>query len=39
MQEIRDGITARVRFDPVTETGVPGFPEFSRMSPRQVNVK
>jgi diketogulonate reductase-like aldo/keto reductase len=25
MQEIRDGITARVRFNPVTETGVPGF--------------
>jgi diketogulonate reductase-like aldo/keto reductase len=39
MQEIRDGITARVRFDPVTEAGVPGFPEFARMSPRQVNVK
>jgi diketogulonate reductase-like aldo/keto reductase len=39
MQEIRDGITARVQFNPVTETGVPGFPEFSRMPPRQVNVK
>ncbi len=25
MQEVRDGITARVRFNPVTETGVPGF--------------
>jgi diketogulonate reductase-like aldo/keto reductase len=25
MQEIRDGITATVRFNPVTETGVPGF--------------
>jgi diketogulonate reductase-like aldo/keto reductase len=25
MQEIRDGITDRVRFNPVTETGVPGF--------------
>jgi diketogulonate reductase-like aldo/keto reductase len=39
MQEIRDGITERVRFNPVTETGVPGFPEFSRMPPRQANVK
>ena len=39
MQEIRDGITARVRFNPVTETGLPGFPEFSRMPQRQVNVK
>jgi diketogulonate reductase-like aldo/keto reductase len=39
MQEIRDGITARVRFNPVTETGMPGFPEFSRMPQRQVNVK
>jgi diketogulonate reductase-like aldo/keto reductase len=25
MQEIRDGITTRVRFNPVVETGVPGF--------------
>jgi len=25
MQEIRNGITARVRFNPVTETGVRGF--------------
>jgi diketogulonate reductase-like aldo/keto reductase len=25
MQEIRDGVTTRVRFNPVTETGVPGF--------------
>jgi diketogulonate reductase-like aldo/keto reductase len=39
MQEIRDRITARTQFNPVTETGVPGFPEFSRMSPRPVNVK
>jgi alcohol dehydrogenase (NADP+) len=39
MQEIRDGITAKVRFNPVTETGVPGFPEFSRMPRRQVNVR
>ena len=38
MQEIRDAITARVRFNPVTETGMPGFPEFSRMPPKQVNV-
>jgi diketogulonate reductase-like aldo/keto reductase len=37
MEEIRDEITAKVRFNPVTETGVPGFPEFSRM--RQANVK
>lgn len=39
MQQIRDEITARVRFNPVTETGMPGFPEFSRMPRRQVNVK
>jgi len=25
MQEIRDGVTKRVRFNPVVETGVPGF--------------
>src|SRR5215469_6406634 len=25
MQEIRDGVTTRVRFNPVVETGVPGF--------------
>lgn len=25
MQEIRDGLTTRVRFNPVVETGVPGF--------------
>jgi len=25
MQEIRDGVTNRVRFNPVVETGVPGF--------------
>ena len=36
MQEIRDRITAKVRFNPVTETGMPGFPEFSRMA--KVNV-
>ena len=39
LREIRDGITARVRYNPVTETGMPGFPEFSRMPPRRVNVK
>jgi diketogulonate reductase-like aldo/keto reductase len=39
MQKIRDGITARVRFNPVTETGVPGFIEFSRMPARQATVK
>ena len=39
MQEIRDGITARVRFNPVTETGMPGFPEFSRMPPREANAR
>jgi len=30
MQEIRDGITTRVRFNPVVETGVPGFIPQSR---------
>jgi len=25
MQEIRDGITTRIRFNAVVETGVPGF--------------
>jgi diketogulonate reductase-like aldo/keto reductase len=25
MREIRDGVTKRVRFNPVVETGVPGF--------------
>jgi diketogulonate reductase-like aldo/keto reductase len=25
MREIRDGIQSRVRFNPVVETGVPGF--------------
>jgi diketogulonate reductase-like aldo/keto reductase len=34
VQEIRDGITAKIRFNPVTETGVPGF-----IPARQVNVK
>jgi diketogulonate reductase-like aldo/keto reductase len=38
MQEIRDRVTARTQFNPVTETGVPGFPEFSRM-PEQANAK
>jgi diketogulonate reductase-like aldo/keto reductase len=33
MQEIRDGVTTRVRFNPVTETGVPGF------IPQQAGVK
>lgn len=35
MQEIR-GITARVRFNPVTETGVPGFIEFSSIPAQPV---
>ena len=35
MQEIRDAITTRIRFNPVTDTGVPGFIGSSRMSPRQ----
>jgi diketogulonate reductase-like aldo/keto reductase len=39
MQEIRNGIAARVRFNPVTETGLPGFPEFSRMTQQQVHVR
>jgi diketogulonate reductase-like aldo/keto reductase len=39
MQEIRDSITTRVRFNPVTETGMPGFPEFSRMRPSQANAR
>jgi hypothetical protein len=30
MQEIRDGITTRVRFNPVVETGVGGFLPQSR---------
>jgi diketogulonate reductase-like aldo/keto reductase len=30
MQEIRDGITTRIRFNPVVETGVPGFIPQSR---------
>ena len=30
MREIRDGITTRVRFNPVVETGVPGFIPQSR---------
>ena len=30
MQEIRDGITTRVQFNPVVETGVPGFIPQSR---------
>jgi diketogulonate reductase-like aldo/keto reductase len=39
IQEIRSRITARTQFNPVTETGVPGFPKFSRMPPSKVNVK
>jgi diketogulonate reductase-like aldo/keto reductase len=35
MEEIRNGITTRIRFNPVTETGMPGFPEFSRMAPME----
>jgi diketogulonate reductase-like aldo/keto reductase len=35
MEEIRDGITTRLRFNPVTDTGMPGFPEFSRMAPQE----
>jgi diketogulonate reductase-like aldo/keto reductase len=39
VQEIRDRITARTQFNPVTETGVPGFPEFSRMAPMEANKR
>jgi diketogulonate reductase-like aldo/keto reductase len=39
VQEIRDRITARIRFNPVTETGLPGFPEFSRMAPMEANKR
>ena len=39
MEEIRDGITTRVRFNPVTESGMPGFPEFSRMRPSEANAR
>jgi diketogulonate reductase-like aldo/keto reductase len=39
MREIRDEITARVRFNPVTDTGMPGFPEFSRMAPREADKR
>jgi diketogulonate reductase-like aldo/keto reductase len=39
MEQIRDGITTRIRFNPVTETGMPGFPEFSRMRPMEANAK
>jgi diketogulonate reductase-like aldo/keto reductase len=39
VQEIRNRITARTQFNPVTETGLPGFPEFSRMPPSKVNAK
>jgi hypothetical protein len=39
MKEIRDGITTRVRFNPVMETGMPGVPEFSRMRPREANAR
>jgi diketogulonate reductase-like aldo/keto reductase len=39
VQEIRDKITARVQFNPVTETGMPGFPEFSRMAPMEANKR
>jgi diketogulonate reductase-like aldo/keto reductase len=39
VQEIRDRITARIRFNPVTETGMPGFPEFSRMRPSETNAR
>jgi diketogulonate reductase-like aldo/keto reductase len=39
MEEIRNKITARVRFNPVTETGMPGFPEFSRMAPMEANKR
>jgi diketogulonate reductase-like aldo/keto reductase len=38
VQEIGDKITARTQFNPVTETGMPGFPEFSRMA-KQESVK
>jgi diketogulonate reductase-like aldo/keto reductase len=39
VQEIRDRITARIRFNPVTDTGVPGFPEFSHMAPMEANER
>ena len=39
IEEIRDGITTRVRFNPVTESGMPGFPEFSRMRPSEANAR
>jgi diketogulonate reductase-like aldo/keto reductase len=39
MEEIRNGITTRVRFNPVTETGMPGFPEFSRMPRSEANAR
>ena len=39
IEEIRDGITTRVRFNPVTESGMPGFPEFSRMRPSDANAR
>jgi diketogulonate reductase-like aldo/keto reductase len=39
MEQIRNGITTKIRFNPVTETGMPGFPEFSRMRPTQANAR